>query len=112
MGGGGALFARAHSILSAGATSFGAVAPLLLANMLPLQRFGALFSIVTLTSLAFALGGFVALLHMFRDAMDEAETLHRPVDFMSKLVSAKKLRMSIDRLYNTVNKVTNGVKLE
>jgi hypothetical protein len=32
-----------------------------------------------------------------------------PVDFMSKLVSARKLRMSIDRLYNTAHRVTQGV---
>jgi hypothetical protein len=32
-----------------------------------------------------------------------------PVDFMSKLVSAKKLRLSIDRLCNAGNKVVHGV---
>ena len=32
-----------------------------------------------------------------------------PVDFMSKLVSAKKLRLSVDRLCNTGNKVVHGV---
>ena len=32
-----------------------------------------------------------------------------PVDFMSKLVSARKLRMSVDRLYNTSHRVSMGV---
>ena len=57
-----ALFARAHSIGGAAATTLCATLPLLVARMEPLREFGAIFTLVTLASLAFALVAFVALM--------------------------------------------------
>jgi len=55
------VLARAASISAAGITTIAAVAPLLLARLLPLRNFGYIFIIVTAVSLVFAVA-FLALL--------------------------------------------------
>lgn len=57
-----ALFARAISIASAAATTLAAVAPLLLAQLLPLRQFGQIFALVTCVSLLFSIGFLCALM--------------------------------------------------
>jgi len=57
-----AVFARASSIASSAITTLAAVAPLLVAQLLPLREFGQIFALVTCVSLFFSVGFLCALM--------------------------------------------------
>jgi len=60
-----ALFARAGSITAAAITTLFAVVPLLFAGMVTLQRFGIIFTVVTLVAYAFTMLFYNAMLMVF-----------------------------------------------
>merc|ERR1711988_2038831 len=60
-----ALLARTKSIISAATTTAGSAGILLMAIMIPLHAFGAIFLLVTIISFFFSLMCFVVLLMLF-----------------------------------------------